>query len=309
MTAVSARGADPGPGMLRAWLLASRPRTLPVSLVPVLVGSALAYAGGGRFRPSVLLVAALCAALIQVATNLHNDVADYERGADDPVTRIGPRRATAEGWLTPTQVRRGAALIFGIAFCIGQYLVYLAGWPIFVVGVVSILAGYAYSSGPRPIAYTSLGEVFVLVFFGWVAVGGTWFAHTQAAPGLLVVLAGAAVGLPAAAVLVVNNTRDVEDDRRAGRRTFPVVFGTSASRLEYAAFVVASPLLAAWTALGAGAGGWALACLVTLPSAIRLTLAFGRAASGAAFNELLGATARYGLLTGAVLVGVLAATA
>ncbi len=309
MTAVPARGTDREPGTLRAWLLASRPRTLPVSLVPVLVGSALAYAGGGRFRWSVLLVATLCAALIQIATNLHNDVADYERGADDPETRVGPRRATAEGWLTPTQVRRGSAVVFGTAFCIGQYLVYLAGWPIFVVGVVSILAGYAYSSGPRPIAYTALGEFFVLLFFGWVAVGGTWFAHTQADPGMLVVLAGAAVGLPAAAVLVVNNTRDVKDDRRAGRRTFPVVYGVPASRLEYALFVVSSPLLAAWTAAATDAGAWALACLVTLPTAFRLTRAFGHATTGAEFNALLAATARYGLLTGAVLVGVLAATA
>jgi 1,4-dihydroxy-2-naphthoate octaprenyltransferase len=207
------------------------------------------------------------------------------------------------------QVRRGAAVVFATAFCIGQYLVYLAGWPIFVVGVVSILAGYAYSSGPRPIAYTSLGEFFVLVFFGWVAVGGTWFAHTQFAPGLVVMLAGAAVGLPAAAVLVVNNTRDAEDDRRAGRRTFPVVYGTSASRLEYGAFVVASPLLAAWASLETGAGAWALVCLAVLPAAARLVSAFGRAADGNDYNRLLEATARYGLLTGTVLVAVLVITA
>ena len=295
--------------MWRAWLLASRPRTLPVSLVPVLVGSALAWAGGGPFRWSVLIVAALCAALIQVATNLHNDVADFERGADDPETRVGPRRATAEGWLSAAQVRRGAAVVFAVAFCIGQYLVYLAGWPIFVVGVVSILAGYAYSSGPRPIAYTALGELFVLLFFGWVAVGGTWFAHTQGGPGVLVLLAGAAVGLPAAAVLVVNNTRDVDDDRRAGRRTFPVLFGTSASRREYGAFVLASPVLAACTAVGTGAGPWALLCLFMLPSAVRLIGAFRRAATGAEYNDLLAATARYGLITGAVLVGVMVTTA
>lgn len=309
MTGIAAGGTDKRPGRLRAWLLASRPRTLPVSLVPVLAGSALAYAGDGRFRLSVLLVAALCAALIQVATNLHNDVADYERGADDPTTRVGPQRATAEGWLPPAQVRRGAAIVFAVAFCIGQYLVYLAGWPIFVVGVVSIFAGYAYSGGPRPIAYTPLGEFFVLLFFGWVAVGGTWFAHTQTLPGLSVILAGAAVGLPAAAVLVVNNTRDVEEDRGAGRRTFPVVFGVSASRNEYAAFVFASPLFAAWTASVSGAGGWALACLLVLPMAIRLTGDFRRAHRGGEFNRLLGATARYGLWIGAVLVGVLTATA
>jgi len=301
--------AAPGPGALGAWLLASRPRTLPVALVPVLVGSALAYAETDQFSTAALFIAALCAIMIQVGTNLHNDVADYERGADDPTTRVGPRRATAEGWLAPEQVRRGAAIVFAAAFLIGLYLVYLAGWPIFVVGVVSILAGYAYSSGPRPIAYTCLGEFFVLLFFGWVAVGGTYYVHAPGQPGVSVLLAGAAVGLPAAAVLVVNNTRDVDDDRQAGRRTFPVLFGIAASRLQYTVFVILSPVLAVWTAVHAGAGPWASLCLASLPLASRLSGRFRRAKSGTEFNGLLAATARFGLLVGGILVGVLVATA
>lgn len=309
MNTVPVRGADPGTGTVRAWVLASRPRTLPVALVPVVVGSALAYSEAGAFSGVVLVVAALCAVLIQVGANLHNDVADFERGADDPATRLGPRRATAEGWLAPGQVRRAAAVAFASAFCIGLYLVYLAGWPIFLVGVLSILAGYAYSGGPRPIAYTCLGELFVLIFFGLVAVGGTYYVHAPGHLGWPVALAGATVGLPAAAVLVVNNTRDMEDDRRAGRRTFPVLFGRPASRLQYAAFVLGSPLLAISTAASAGAGAWSWSCLLALPTGYLLVRRFSRAKSGREYNELLAATARFGLLLGIVIVIVLVAAA
>ena len=302
-------GAASGPGALGAWLLACRPRTLPVALVPVLVGSALAFAEAGRFSFVVLLVAALCATLIQVGTNLHKDVTDYERGADDPTTRVGPRRATAEGWLVPSHVRLGAALAFASAFFIGLYLVYLSDWRIFVVGVVSIMAGYAYSGGPRPIAYTCLGEFFVLLFFGWVAVGGTYYIHAPGPLSAAVLLGGAAIGLPAAAVLVVNNSRDLDDDRRAGRRTFPVLFGRAASRVQYAIFIVSSPVLALLTAKDVGAGDWSWVCLASLPAGLRLIRRFRNAGAGPEYNELLAATARFGLLVGALLVVVLVATA
>jgi len=275
----------------------------------VLVGSALAYADAGRFSLTVLLVAALCAVLIQVGTNLHNDVSDYERGADDPASRRGPRRATAEGWLRPEHVRRGSAIVFATAFFIGLYLVYLSDWRIFVVGVVSIMAGYAYSGGPWPIAYTCLGEIFVLIFFGWVAVGGTYYVHASGPLGPAVFLGGAAVGLPAAAVLVVNNTRDRDEDRQAGRRTFPVVFGLSASRIHYQLLVLASPVFAALTAASAGAGKWSVACLLGVVPGYGLVRRFQRASSGTEFNRLLAATARFGLLVGGILVVILAATA
>jgi 1,4-dihydroxy-2-naphthoate octaprenyltransferase len=273
------------------------------------VGSALAFSEAGRFSFVVLFVAALCATLIQIGTNLHNDVADYERGADDPATRVGPRRATAEGWLVPSHVRFGAALVFASAFFIGLYLVYLSDWRIFVVGVVSILAGYAYSSGPRPIAYTCLGEVFVLIFFGWVAVGGTYYVHAPGPLSAAVFLGGAAIGLPAAAVLVVNNTRDLEDDRRAGRRTFPVLFGQAASRMQYALFILSSPVLALLTAIDVGAGIWSWTCLASLPAGFGLVRRFRNAEAGGEYNDLLASTARYGLLVGAILIVVLAATA
>ena len=308
MNTAPRRGADSGPATVRAWLLAARPRTLPVALVPVLVGSALAYADAGRFSLTVLLVAALCAVLIQIGTNLHNDVSDYERGADDPASRRGPRRATAEGWLHPEHVRRGAAIVFATAFFIGLYLVYLSDWRIFVVGVVSIMAGYAYSGGPWPIAYSCLGEFFVLLFFGWVAVGGTYYVHAPGPLTTAVILGGAAVGLPAAAVLVVNNTRDRDEDRQAGRRTFPVVFGLAASRIQYQALVLSSPVLAALTATSAGAGVWALACLLGALPGFGLVRRFREASSGVEFNRLLAETARFGLLVGGILVVVLATT-
>jgi 1,4-dihydroxy-2-naphthoate octaprenyltransferase len=296
-------GSDGGsrPGAAAAWLLAARPKTLPVAIVPVLVGTVVAYAETGVMSPQVALIAGLCALLIQVATNLHNDVADFRKGADDPATRIGPRRATAEGWLDPATVQRASVATFLAAFFIGLYLVRFGGLTIFVVGVVSILAGYAYSGGPRPISHTCLGELVVWVFFGLVAVGGTYFLHAGGRLSAAAVLAGAAVGMPAAAVLVVNNTRDVEADRRNGRRTFPVVFGTAMSRLQYAAFVTAGPVLASVTALCIGAGAWAWLCLAGLFRSVSLARRFYRTDDGAGFNRLLALTARSGVELGVLL--------
>ncbi|UCC13754.1 MAG: 1,4-dihydroxy-2-naphthoate polyprenyltransferase [Gammaproteobacteria bacterium] len=296
------------PGKLGAWILAARPKTLPVAVVPVVVGSAIAFAETTMFSMSVAVIAMLCALLIQIGTNLHNDVSDFERGADDPATRLGPRRATAEGWLQPAVVSRAAAVSFASAFFIGLYLVAIGGWPILLLGIISITAGYAYSGGPRPIAYTCFGEAFVLAFFGLAAVGGTYYLQ---ASGLLTgaaMLGGIAIGLPAAAVLVVNNTRDLDEDRCAGRRTFPVVFGKSASRIEYAGFMFASLLLAWATAWRLGAGAWAAVCLVMLPWAYRLCRRFRMASDPNDFNELLAATARFGLSLGAVLAFVLVVT-
>ena len=296
-------GSDGGsrPGAPAAWLLAARPKTLPVAIVPVLVGTVVAYAEIGVMSLQVALIAGLCALLIQVATNLHNDVADFRKGADDPATRIGPQRATSEGWLDPATVQRASVATFLAAFFIGLYLVRFGGLAIFVVGVVSILAGYAYSGGPRPISHTCLGELVVWVFFGLVAVGGTYFLHAGARLSVAAVLAGAAVGMPAAAVLVVNNTRDVEADRRNGRRTFPVVFGTAMSRRQYAAFVAAGPILAFVTALSVGVGAWPWLCLAGLFRSVSLARQFYRTDDGPGFNRLLALTARSGVELGALL--------
>ena len=290
--------------MLQHWLLAARPKTLPVAMAPVIVGSALAWAEAGRLDAAVTVVILAAAVLIQVGTNLHNDVADHERGADLPETRLGPPRATAEGWLEPARVRGMAALAFFVAAGLGGWLILRGGWPIALIGVLSLAAGWAYSGGPRPISYSSLGEVFVWLFFGVIAVSGTYYLQAGAiTPGAI--LAGAALGMPAAAVLVVNNYRDLVNDRRAGRQTFAVRFGRSASHAQYACLMLLPFVLIAW--LDAARPAWWLLVFGALPMAAVLVARFVRTAPGPAFNELLAATARFHLLFGLLLCAAVVA--
>ena len=190
----------------------------------MVVGTFMAVLDSGDLRWSVAGVALLAAVLIQAATNLHNDAADFERGADDPATRLGPPRATAEGWLEAGQVKRAALGCFAAAFLLGMYLVWVGGWPILMIGVAAIGAGLAYTSGPRPIAYSALGEVFVFLFFGLAAVAGSYYLQVGQV-STLAVLAGAMLGFLAAAVLVVNNYRDRDNDRSAGKITLAVRLG------------------------------------------------------------------------------------
>ena len=225
---------------LQIWLLAIRPRTLSISVVPVMVGSALAWAEQQLFSWLTLLATLCGALLIQIGTNLHNDAADYQRGADTP-KRLGPRRASAEGWLTPKQLHRAAHLSFAGAFLFGIYLVWLGGWPILMLGLLSLVAAYGYTGGPKPIAYTPLGELFVFVFFGLVAVSGSFYLQTHQWSWNALLL-GAAVGLPAAAVLLINNYRDLDTDRHAGKHTLAVVLGRPAIRYLYAALLLLAPV-------------------------------------------------------------------
>lgn len=283
---------------LRHWLSASRPRTLPVAVVPVAVGTAMAWQHAGAISVPILLATLFAALLIQVGTNLHNDVADFERGADEPGTRLGPRRATAEGWLSAAAVRRGAVSSFAGAGVVGLWLVWQGGWPILAIGVASIACAWAYSGGARPIAYSSVGELFVWLFFGVAAVAGSYYLQTGRFD-LTAFTAGALLGMPAAAVLVVNNYRDRENDRRAGRRTFAVVFGPRASRIEYALLVLLPfALLLPLAALGGR--GW-LVPLLAAPWAVVLVRRFVTLPAGPAFNDLLAATARLQLLFGALI--------
>lgn len=227
---------------LNYWLLAIRPKTLLMSLTPLLVGGTLAYAKTGQFHWTPWLAALLAAIGIQIGTNLHNDVSDYERGADTP-ERLGPKRATAERWLSASAVRRGAFISFGISFGLGIYLVWIGGWPIVLLGLTSLLAGFSYTGGPRPIAYTPLGELFVLLFFGVAAVGGTYYLQTMTL-SWGAIIAGVAIGLPAAAVLLINNYRDLQTDLKAGKKTLATYMGRPSSRYLYA-FMILLPLLLA----------------------------------------------------------------
>jgi len=283
---------------LRHWLTAIRPRTLPVAVVPVIVGTALAWWDTDALSGTIFAATVTAALLIQVATNLHNDVSDFERGADDPGTRLGPRRATAEGWLSADAVRRGAALAFAGAGLVGLWLAWQGGWPILAIGVASIACAWGYSGGAKPIAYSSLGELFVWLFFGVAAVAGSYYLQTGHFDSTALA-AGALLGLPAAAVLVVNNYRDRDNDRRAGRRTFAVVFGARASRIEYGVLLLAPFFALPVLALAAGPGWWL--GLLALPWAARLVYRFVTSPPGPVFNELLADTARLQLVFGALI--------
>jgi len=281
---------------VRAWIMASRPRTLTASIVPVVVGTAVAVRDG-VFNPWVALAALFSAVMIQIGTNLANDLFDFKKGADTH-TRLGPTRVTSAGLLTPREVEIGMWVVFGLAAASGLYVIYVGGWPMLVIGVASILAGVAYTAGPFPLGYNGLGDLAVFIFFGLVAVLGTYYAQARAVT-LGVLLAAVPVGALATAILVVNNVRDADTDRAAGKRTLAVLLGRGAARAEYAVLLTlayAAPL-ALW--LLRGASVWALLPLLTLPVAVRLARVV-ITTEGPALNRALAGTAQllalYGVL-------------
>lgn len=282
----------------RAWLLAARPKTLPVGAAPVVVGTAAA-AGAGAFQPLAAGAALLGALLIQIGTNLVNDAADFARGADGP-DRLGEARAVASGLLSPRAVWVAAALAFAGAAGVGVYLVAVGGLPILLVGLAGILAGVAYTAGPFPLAYRGLGDLFAFAFFGVVAVAGTFYVQAGhvTAP---VVAAGAALGALAAAVLDVNNVRDLVQDERAGKRTLAVRLGRPLARAYYAALLGAAyATIAVLAALRLGPLG--LLPLATLPLAWRLVRVVATREDGPSLNAALAGTARLLLLASALWV-------
>ena len=280
---------------LGLWWMAIRPRTLSLSATPVLVGSALAWAEGAAIAWPPLVVALLCALLIQAGTNLFNDVGDALRGNDGPA-RLGPLRVTAAGLATPAQVRGAARAAFLAAFTGGIYLVLIGGWPILAIGLASLAAGWAYSGGARPLSHSAWGEALVMLFFGVVAVGGSHYLQS----GVFVasaLLCGLALGTHAAAVLLANNVRDLDADRRAGRRTLAAVIGPAAARRLYGIF-----LLAPFVLLTAGFDARTLGPVwLALPVCLVLALRFRAQTPGAQMNVLLARTAQAQLLLGALL--------
>jgi 1,4-dihydroxy-2-naphthoate polyprenyltransferase len=277
---------------LHIWLMAARPRTLPAAVAPVLVGTALA-ATEGTFRWLTFVAAVVGAVFIQVGTNLSNDYSDARRGADTE-DRLGPVRVTAGGLVPPRQVLVATYVAFGVAVLAGAYLIATAGWELLLVGAASILAGVLYTGGPRPYGYEGLGEVFVFLFFGVVAVTGSYFAQVEQVTWEALVLA-VPVGLLAAAILVVNNVRDLETDRRAGKRTLAVRLGRTRARGLYGAMVyvafVCAPL--PWAFGADELSVWLLLPLVALPFAVPIVRTVRNRTDGPALN---GALARTGLL-------------
>lgn len=273
---------------MRFWLLASRPRTLVAAIVPVMVGLAVARQGGALDLP--VAAATLAAALlIQIATNLANDYFDFQKGADGP-DRLGPRRVSGEPGAAEA-IKRGTVVVVALAVVIGLYLVARGGWPILLIGVTSLAAAIAYTGGPYPLAYHGLGDVFVFVFFGPVAVGGTYLLQRG---GLdpLALLAAVPVGCLAVAILVVNNLRDIASDRRVGKWTLAVRIGAVATRWQYVVLIAGAFLAAVCV------GVWLP--LIALPLALREIVLLWRRAGGE-LNASLAGTARLHLVFGVLL--------
>jgi 1,4-dihydroxy-2-naphthoate polyprenyltransferase len=275
---------------VRIWLMAARIRTLPAAIAPVLVGSALAgYAG--VFHPLRFVAALVGAIFIQVGTNLSNDYSDARRGADAE-DRLGPVRVTAGGLVPPRIVLIATYVSFAVAVLAGTYLVVVAGWELLLVGAASILAGVLYTGGPRPYGYEGLGELFVFLFFGIVAVAGSYFVQVKHLEWEAFALA-VPVGLIAAGILVVNNIRDVDTDRRAGKRTLAVRLGRERTRTMFSLIVYIAYVLTPLTWLFGPLRAWLFLPWLTLPLAASIVRTVRNHTDGPSLNEAL---ARTGML-------------
>ena len=298
---------------MRAWLAAARPQTLPAAAAPIVVGGGLAWADG-VFGLVPLLAAFVGAALIQIGTNFANDYYDAIQGADTEA-REGFTRVTQSGVIAPERVKGAMYLTFAAAIAVGSYLVYIGGLPILIIGLVSVASGIAYTGGPYPLGYHGLGDLFVFVFFGVIAVMGTYYVQAAAVlaeplsttipPGTVTWTAFLA-SLPVAAIstniLVVNNIRDRKEDATTGKRTLAVRFGYRVSRLEYTALFGLAYLIPVWLWVGEGWSTTVLLPLLTLPIAVGVTRTVWTNTSGAALNPALETTgkllAAYSLLFG-----------
>ena len=272
-------------GSLAAWMVAVRPRSLPVAISPVLVGAAFGWQRTGELDPMAAALVLLASLLVQVVTNMQNDVGYTARGAERHGTRTGLPRATANGWLESRHVRGAIVVVSIVATAIGVALFLLRGWPVLAIGVASLVAALAYMGGPKPIAYTPFGEATVFVFFGVVAVTGTDWVLTGSVGGASV-LASIALGALAAAALAINNHRDIVHDRQVGRRTFAVCYGAAASQGLFTLLLLAPFALLPAIAFEAGSA-WLLAPALLLPAAWTLRRDFLRCPPGLAYNDLL----------------------
>jgi 1,4-dihydroxy-2-naphthoate octaprenyltransferase len=282
----------------RAWLLAARPATLPAAAVPVLVGVGAALGEGATFKPLIFAVTLICALFIQIGTNFANDYSDFHRGADHE-GRLGPTRVTQSGLISQESVRRGIIVAFGIALLLGLYLAWVGGWPIIVIGVLSILSGLAYTGGPFPFGYHGLGDVFVFVFFGLVAVTGTAYLQSGAWSSFALLLS-IPIGLLVTNILVVNNLRDRPTDAAAGKKTLAVRMGDRATRMQYALFVTLAYITPLSRVFGASFHPWLLLPWISLPFAIYLNIKV-LSLSGRDLNPILKKSGQLVLVYGVLL--------
>jgi 1,4-dihydroxy-2-naphthoate octaprenyltransferase len=286
----------------RRWWVGARPRTLTMAIAPVVVGASLAWGDGAAPQLAVFALTLACAVLIQVGTNLLNDVSDFERG-NDRADRVGPTRITAAGWATPREVRIAAAVALGLALLGGAVLVWRGGVVILALGLLSLLFAWAYSGGRKPVSYGPWGEVFVLLFFGLVAVGGSYYLQAGAWSSATLP-AGLAMGSMAAAVLLLNNYRDLAADAAAGRHTLAATLGPAGARALYAALLLLPLALPLWLAFRTGSGRVALTTLLMAPLVASLIVRMRRR-QGPALNPVLGQTALSQLAFGLLLAGTL----
>jgi 1,4-dihydroxy-2-naphthoate octaprenyltransferase len=268
--------------------MAARPRTLPAAIAPVLVGTAAAVEVAGEVRVGALIAALIGSIFIQIGTNLANDYSDARRGADT-ADRLGPVRVTSSGLVAPRRVLVATWIAFGVAVAAGLYLATVAGPVILAVGAASILAGILYTGGPRPYGYEGLGELFVFLFFGLVAVNGSYFVQLERLDWLPFGLS-LAVGFLAAAILVVNNVRDIDTDRRAGKRTLAVRLGRRRTRSLYVLLVAAAFVTVPAALLAAGGPAWGLLAILAAPLAGQPIGAVLTRTDGPSLNGALAAT-------------------
>ncbi|HEY4668751.1 MAG TPA: 1,4-dihydroxy-2-naphthoate polyprenyltransferase [Tepidiformaceae bacterium] len=292
---MTAAAASPGMSKAGAWKLAVRLPTLTAAVAPVAAGTGVAihYETFDLWPALAALFGALC---LQVGANFANDVFDFKRGADTS-ERLGPPRVTQLGLLSQREVFAGMWLMFGLAFLAGIYLVTVGGWPIVIVGLASILAAIVYTGGPWPIGYHALGDLFAFVFFGLVAVLGTYYVQADELTGLAWA-AGVAVGCTVTAILVVNNLRDIDTDRTAGKTTLAVIMGRKATRAWFALLVTAAILVPIGAWLFGPASPWVLVVLLAVPFARGPVQAVLGGTEGRALNVALKSTARLHLVVG-----------
>jgi 1,4-dihydroxy-2-naphthoate octaprenyltransferase len=284
---------------MKNWVMAFRPKTLTACLVPVVVATCLVKGLGASPDLQVVALTLLASFFIQIGTNLVNDAIDFKKGADTE-ERIGPQRVTQSGLFTYRQVMLAAAICFLLAVFCGVPLVMKGGLPILIVGIFSVMMGYAYTAGPFPLAYLGLGEVFVILFFGIVAVMGVYFLHTNGGWGMISLWPGLQVGFHATVLIAINNLRDAKGDREVHKKTLAVRMGKNFSRYEIAFFVLAPFLMnAVWWIVGFKVA--ALLPLITLPLAAIILKNIFITEPSALYNKFLGQSALLHLLFGVLL--------
>jgi 1,4-dihydroxy-2-naphthoate octaprenyltransferase len=277
------------PPKLKVWIDSARPKTLFAAVGPVMIGAAMAFSDGD-IHVITLIVTLITAVLIQIGTNFANDYYDFVKGADTS-QRTGPTRATQAGLVTPAKMKKAFITTFGLTLLLGAYLVLKGGTPILIIGIASVLCGILYTAGPLPIGYIGLGDLFVLIFFGPVAVGGTYYLQTKAI-NANVLIAGLAPGLIASAILTVNNLRDFATDKIAGKKTLVVRFGLRFGLTEYLFCVIGACLVPVYLCISSGSHFYSLLAFLTLIAAWGPIKTVCSKPTAQALNEVLAQTAR-----------------